>query len=168
MPSDNWPCAQSSATYFVLIGRRSTSLSVLKNSVLCRWYAGERSSPVVDLQSAGCPTVTPRYCCWPFICHSCMSHGLERSSRKCRVCHIFTDISSKTKSTYISTILPGHYFVTVSWRSGPCGFFTRAIITIAECNVIIVMTGCRRRNDVAQLQFMRHEHSHWNRQTCSE
>jgi len=22
---------------------------------------GERSSPVVDLQSAGCPTVTPRY-----------------------------------------------------------------------------------------------------------
>ena len=24
---------------------------------------GDRSSPVVDLQSAGCPTVTPRYCC---------------------------------------------------------------------------------------------------------
>ena len=23
---------------------------------------GERSSPIVDLQSAGCPTITPRYC----------------------------------------------------------------------------------------------------------
>ena len=35
-----------------------------------RAHTGERSSPVVDLQSAGCPTVTPCYCWRPFICHS--------------------------------------------------------------------------------------------------
>ena len=39
---------------------------------------GERSSPVVDLQSAGCPTVTP------FICHS-WSWDLERSYWICHV-----------------------------------------------------------------------------------
>ena len=71
---------------------------------------GERSSPVVDLQwvqSAGCPTVTPRYCCWPVICHSCVSQDLERSSWWCHVCHIFrpTNISSRTESTFISSVL---------------------------------------------------------------
>jgi len=46
---------------------------------------GERSSPVVDLQSAGCLTVTPRYCCWPFIWHT-WSRDLERSTWRCHVC----------------------------------------------------------------------------------
>ena len=101
------------------------TLVSLWRTVLCRWYAGERLSAVVDLQSAGCPTVTPRYCCWPFICHSCVSQHLERSSWRHHVCHIFTDISAKTESTFILTILPGHYFVTVSvvHYSWPCSYF---------------------------------------------
>jgi len=102
--------------------RHSTPLSLWRTG-LCRWYAGEMSSPVVDLQSAGCPTVTPR---WPFICHNCRSKDLERSSWRCHVCHIFTNISTKTESTFIVTILPGHYFaiVSVDCHSGPCSFFT--------------------------------------------
>ena len=86
---------------------------------------GERSSPVVDLQSAGCPTVTPRYCCRPFICHNCVSQDLELSSCPwwCHICHIFTKISTKTESTFISTVLPGHYLVAVIHCRGPCSFF---------------------------------------------
>ena len=88
----------------------------------------ERSSPVVDLQSAGCPTVTPSYCWRPFICYSCVSQHLEWSSWRCRVCHIFTNISAKTENTNIyfdNLTRTLGYFVTVSiiHHSGPCCFY---------------------------------------------
>ena len=41
--------------------------------------------------------------------------------------NISTNVSAKTDRTFISTILPGHYFMTVSVirQSGPCSFLLR-------------------------------------------
>ena len=135
-------------------------------SLICRWVRGRlrsSTSSLLDVRPSRRATVADR----SFPTAACPTIWNGHRENVASATSLLT-FRRKNKSTYISTILPGHYFVTVSCRSGPCGFFTRAIITIAECNVIIVMTGCRRRNDVAQLQFLRHEHSHWNRQTCSE
>ena len=102
--------------YQVQTGSPRLPSSAWRSTPVFRWRTvlcaadmpvGERSSPVVDLQSAGCPTVTPRYCCCPFICHSCMSQDLERSFWRFHVCHIFLywHFGDNCKRIYFDIIL---------------------------------------------------------------
>ena len=133
LQSSNWQSRLASSA------RHSTQVSRWR-TVQCRWL-DEMSSPVVDLQSAGCPTVTPSYCWRPFICHSCMSQHLERSSWRCRVCHIFTNISAKTENTNIyfdNLTRTLGYFVTVSiiHHSGPCCFLLRPLYTSPQWPIL--------------------------------
>jgi len=108
------------------IGLQHAGIS-LKNcamSLICRWARGRvrsSTSSLLDVRPSRRATVADRSfatAACPRIC--------ERSSWWCHVCHTFTNVSWKTESTFISTILPGHYFPTVSaiCHGGPCSFFS--------------------------------------------
>ena len=85
-----------------------------------------------------CLKMTTNFFCWSVYCCILVSsnNAMIRHCKRCHSCHIFTSISAKIESTFISTVLLRHYFVTISviHHSGPCSYYrTMLCYAMALC-----------------------------------
>ena len=89
--------------------------------------AGERSSPVVDLQSAGCPTVTPRYCCCgrSFATAACSSTWNRLPDDVTSLLTFCLRLKARSFLRLARTLFCGRLVI---FRSGPCSFFPKSTL----------------------------------------
>ena len=89
--------------------------------------AGERSSPVVDLQSAGYPTVTPRYCCCgrSFATAACPSTWNRLPDDVTSLLTFCLKLKARSFLRLARTLFCGRLVI---FRSGPCSFFPKSTL----------------------------------------